>query len=147
VSLDAVVSFVSPCQGHRLSLLVVVYIRLPNNSTQIKHAQQDFLSTFIPQRDRVEVVISTTLFPTCACYSAVSNGSTTVSVRVTYTHLDKTPAVYDRHRNPPGQGYPTGVLTLPYSGSQGQRSLLTRPVTLPGSGQGTLQGRIEVETV
>jgi hypothetical protein len=52
-----------------------------------------------------------------------------------------------RHRNPPGQGYPTGVLTLPYSGSQGQRSLLTRPVTLPGSGQGTLQGRIEVETV
>src|SRR6202045_423477 len=53
----------------------------------------------------------------------------------------------NRHRNPPGQGYPTGVLTLPYSGSQGQRSLLTRPVTLPGSGQGTLQGRIEVETV
>jgi hypothetical protein len=56
-----------------------------------------------------------------------------------------------RHRNPPGQGYPTGVLTLPYSGSQGQRSLLTRPVTLPvtlpGSGQGTLQGRIEIETV
>jgi hypothetical protein len=28
-----------------------------------------------------------------------------------------------RHRNPPGQGYPTGVLTLPYSGSQGQRLL------------------------
>jgi hypothetical protein len=52
-----------------------------------------------------------------------------------------------RHRNPPGQGYLTGVLTLPYSGFQGQRSLLTRPVTLPGSGQGTLQGRIEVETV
>jgi hypothetical protein len=52
-----------------------------------------------------------------------------------------------RHRNPPGQGYPTGVLTLPFSGSQGQKSLLTRPVTLPGSGQGTLQGRIEVETV
>jgi hypothetical protein len=52
-----------------------------------------------------------------------------------------------RHRNPPGQGYPTGVLTLPYSGSQGQRSLLTRPVILPGSGQGTLQGRIEVEIV
>jgi hypothetical protein len=29
-----------------------------------------------------------------------------------------------------GQGYPTRVLTLPYSGSQGQNSLLTRPVTL-----------------
>jgi hypothetical protein len=47
-----------------------------------------------------------------------------------------------RHRNPPGQGYPTRVLTLPYSGSQGQNSLLTRPVTLPGSDPGTLQGRV-----
>src|SRR5271156_2940369 len=67
--------------------------------------------------------------------------------RLISIHIKPAFTINSRHRNPPGQGYPTGVLTLPYSGSEGQRSLLTRPVTLPGSGQGTLQGRIKVETV
>jgi hypothetical protein len=41
-------------------------------------------------------------------------------VPLSYVYLH---GAYDigRHRNPPGQGYPTGVLTLPYSGSQGLR--------------------------